>query len=565
MTAPSPVSTSPVSTSSGPTSPGWPSPGATALRASGLGHTFDGRPVLDQIDLAATPGQVLVVTGENGTGKSTLLAILAGLIIPTAGSVTGPPVRGHLHQEPSAPAGATVTSVLHAWVEPLLHLEARVADLGARLALSPDDASLATSYAAALEAADAAGAWDAERRLAEHAHRLGVGHLAPERAWSSLSGGERSRLALAGLLARRPDVLLLDEPTNHLDDAAVAHLVTALREHRGVAVVVSHDRWFVDQVADRVLDLDARAEPGAARSRLPLDGGYTAVVEARASARRRWEEDYRAQEEQRARLQRAARTTDRQIAPGRPPRDGDKFIHHAKGEHVARTVGRRVANAERRLERLDAEAVPAPPRPLRFAADLGRRGAAVRARDLEVPGRLSLPRLDVRAGEHLLVTGLNGSGKSTLLSVLAGRAPDGTRGEVLVASTVGLLPQQVRFRHPGRSALATYAAAQASATSYPSLGSLGLLPREALRRPVGELSVGQQRRLALAVLVARSPEVVLLDEPTNHLSLALADELEEALARTPATVLVATHDRWLRERWDGPVLRLGGTATAPPP
>jgi macrolide transport system ATP-binding/permease protein len=220
-------------------------------------------------------------------------------------------------------------------------------------------------------------------------------------------------------------------------------------------------------------------------------------------------------------------------------------------------VARRVRDAERRLELLERRQVPKPPPVLSFTGVLAPGGAArLEVHDLVVPGRLELPRLVVAAGERLLVTGANGSGKSTLLKVLAGRVRP-TAGRVHVdARRIGFLPQEVRFPQPGRSAAAVWSAAIGEQEPGVRLGELGLVHPRELHRPVGELSTGQQRRLALAVVVARRPDLVLLDEPTNHLSLALATELEEALVRSPGTVVVATHDRWLRRRWDGTVMAL---------
>jgi macrolide transport system ATP-binding/permease protein len=185
---------------------------------------------------------------------------------------------------------------------------------------------------------------------------------------------------------------------------------------------------------------------------------------------------------------------------------------------------------------------------------------------VRVPGRLDLDRLDVSAGERLLVTGPNGAGKSTLLAVLAGRL-EPEEGALFRRRglRVGLLEQDVSFPDPSLSARETYAAATAGAPDAPSLGELGLIASRDGGRSVVDLSVGQRRRLALAILVARTPHVLLLDEPTNHVSLALAEELEEeALGAAPGAIVVATHDRWLRCRWEGPELRLvAGRRAAP--
>ena len=180
----------------------------------------------------------------------------------------------------------------------------------------------------------------------------------------------------------------------------------------------------------------------------------------------------------------------------------------------------------------------------------------MQARGLEVAGRVRVERLDLAAGEHLLLTGPNGSGKSTLLGVLSGRlAPTGGTLDVS-ARTVRELTQDPEATDRNRSALATYDDAVRHLPDAPALRELGLLHPRDHRTPVGSLSVGQRRRLGLAVAIAAAPDLLLLDEPTNHVSLALAGELEEALATAPGGVVLASHDRWLRRRWDGPELAL---------
>ena len=243
------------------------------------------------------------------------------------------------------------------------------------------------------------------------------------------------------------------------------------------------------------------------------------------------------------------------IAHNRGPRDNDKFIYGFKGANVDRALARRKKDAERRLESAERDQVRKPRPPLALRTDLtgaGASGRVVQVRDLEVAGRLRIERLDVDAGEHLLVSGANGSGKTTLLGVLSGRLA-ATSGSVVVgARRVAELVQDVRFPEPGRSAQATYdVLVGAERAARTPLRSLGLLPPDRYATPVALLSVGQRRRLGLAVAVAAEPDLLLLDEPTNHLSLALAGELEEALQTTPGTIVVASHDRWLRRRWAG--------------
>jgi ATPase subunit of ABC transporter with duplicated ATPase domains len=185
-------------------------------------------------------------------------------------------------------------------------------------------------------------------------------------------------------------------------------------------------------------------------------------------------------------------------------------------------------------------------------------GILVSLRDVRVPGRLGLDRLDVSANERLLVTGANGAGKSTLLALLAGRLEASGEVRRRRGLTVGLLAQDTVFDRPDRTVRETYELALGAerAESVP-LSTLGLIGPQDLARPVGDLSVGQRRRLALALLVAEPPELLLLDEPTNHLSPRLADELEEALGTGPGAIVVASHDRWLRSRWPGHEIQLG--------
>jgi macrolide transport system ATP-binding/permease protein len=183
-------------------------------------------------------------------------------------------------------------------------------------------------------------------------------------------------------------------------------------------------------------------------------------------------------------------------------------------------------------------------------------GGAVEVSGLRVTDRLTLAALSLGKGSRLLVSGANGSGKSTLLHVLAGRVRPSS-GSVTVTGRVGLLEQDTRFPIPSATAREVYAlAVGAQRAEEISLRSLGLLSPATHGTPVGALSTGQRRRLALATLLANPPDLLLLDEPTNHLSLTLVTELEEAMETSTGTVLVASHDRWLRQRWSGEFLPL---------
>ncbi len=465
-----------------------------------LGVSYAARPVLDGIDLIAQPGRRIGLVGENGVGKSTLLRAIAGAL-PARATVTGAVERPRdlvlLGQEPPFADTHTVGDVLAATLRPLREAVATVERLAGHL----EDPDAAAAYSAALELALDHDAWDADRRALTAAERLGVSDLDRERRIGTLSGGQRTRLAVATVITRRPHALLLDEPTNHLDDAAVEVLAAFLRDLPGVVLFASHDRVFLDDVATDLVDLDPTAFGTDGRGGRRYGGGWSAYEQARRDARRRWEEAYAAQQDELARLRDATRIGTDAIAHDRGPRDNDKFIYGFKGHNVDRALARRKKDAQRRLDEAERRQVRKPPEPLRLRTALAETpgsGRVVVARDLEVADRLRLPRLDLAAGEHLLVTGPNGSGKSTLLGAVSGRLAPTAGSLAVTARDVAELTQDPEFPDPRRSARATYRILVGDdlATRRP-LHALGLLHPRDHGRPVALLSVGQRRRLAL--------------------------------------------------------------------
>ncbi|MFF8558144.1 ABC-F family ATP-binding cassette domain-containing protein [Streptomyces albidoflavus] len=536
-----------------------------ALLAHDLVRVLGGRRVLDGVCLTAAPGRRIGLIGENGVGKSTLLRLLAGADRPDSGHVVRPADLGVLHQELPYDPASTLADVLD---NALREARAALTELDRLTGLlettpqdTPEYTDLLTAYGRQLENAERQEVWEADRRAAAVLAGLGLGARDHGRSLASLSGGQRGRLALAALLVRRPSALLLDEPTNHLDDEAAAFLEERLRELPGTVVAASHDRAFLDAVCTDLIDLDP-APGGPVRH----GGTYSSYLAGRRAERARWERRYAEEQEELALLRRAADTSGGRAVPGRERPDNEKMGYGHRAGRAQTQLARRARDAHRRLEAAERRQV-APPPPvlrLRFAGPAATAppdpadGPLVTVRDLRVPGRLSLPRLDVAAGDRLLVSGGNGTGKSTLLAVLAGRLDPGGELRHRPGLRVGLLAQDTRFRRPERTARTVYAEALGAerAEAVP-LSQLGLLAAADLGRPVAELSVGQRRRLALALLVARPPELLLLDEPTNHLSPRLSDELEAALGPGPGAVVMASHDRRLRERWRGRELRLG--------
>ncbi|MFI7470301.1 ABC-F family ATP-binding cassette domain-containing protein [Nonomuraea sp. NPDC049646] len=549
-------------------------PAGDALLAHDLVRTLGTRRVLDGLSLTAAPGRRIGLIGENGAGKSTLLRLLAGVDEPDSGTVVRPADLGFLHQELPFAAGDTLADVLDDALREARTDLAELDRLTRELAGSPDDAALLEAYGARLDQAQQRESWDADRRAEIVLDRLGLGGVPGTRALGSLSGGQRGRLALAALLIRRPAALLLDEPTNHLDDDAAVFVEEELRGMTGVVVVASHDRAFLDAVCTDLLDLDPAVD-GPVR----YGGGYSAYLTGKRAERARWERRHAAEQEELDELRRAVAVTARRVAQDGLRRDNEKMGYGHRAGRVQQQISRRVREAARRLAELERDQVPAPPPPLRLrprltatlpapagpeehhgdAAGPGS-GPLLSARDLRVAGRLALDRLDLREGDRLLVTGPNGAGKSTLLAVLSGDLEPAGPVRRRPGLTVGLLPQDTTFEHPGRTVRETYeqALGPERAEAVP-LRSLGLIRARDANLRVGELSAGQRRRLALALLIADPPDVLLLDEPTNHLSPGLADELEAAMAADgPGAVVVASHDRWLRARWRGRRLHLPG-------
>ncbi|WP_269637066.1 ABC-F family ATP-binding cassette domain-containing protein [Promicromonospora sukumoe] len=521
-----------------------------------------GRRILDGVSLRVGPGQRTGIIGENGTGKSTALKLLAGVIDPHSGRVERPADVGYLAQElpfePDATLGEVVADALRTVRETLERLDAAAEHLAGVPADDPGHAAASEAYAERLAEAQRVDAWAADRRAARVLRSLTLDTVPADRPLRTLSGGQRGRLALAALLLRQPAALVLDEPTNHLDEAAVAFLEEQLRVFPGVLVLASHDRALLDAVCTGLVDLDP-----AAAGPVAFGGGYSAYIGHKRAARQRWEQRHREEQEEIYRLARIVVDTDPALAPARDRRDSEKMGYGHRAGRVQNQVARRVRDARRRLEDAVLRQVAAPPPPLRLTApDVAlpaSDGPLVELSDIEVPGRLRVPRLTVEAGEKLLITGPNGAGKSTLLGVIAGEVEFAGHLRRDPDAAVSYLAQDTVFERPDRSAEQIYldTVGEHAAERVP-LTALGLLtPREA-GVPVGELSVGQRRRLALALLFARPPHLLLLDEPTNHLSPTLVDELEDAFARAPGAIVVAGHDRLMRSRWQGRVFALDG-------
>ncbi|GAA2510182.1 ABC-F family ATP-binding cassette domain-containing protein [Kocuria salsicia] len=568
---------------------------AAHIRVSGVSASFGSHRVLTDISFSVAVGDPTGLIGGNGSGKSTLLRIMAGLGEPDAGEVLtvgpGDPLRvGLLHQVPPpfAPHD-TVARAVESAVRTVRHAASAVDRTADALARAQEDEGAATAYAAALDTAERIGAWDLDTRIDVTLDGLGLGGVNRDRPTRALSGGQRPQLSLAWLLVSTPDVLLLDEPTNHLDDAATDFLREALRSWHGPVLLASHDRAFLDTAVTSLVDLDPAPRPHAVTSDLVGDGTgtgigvtrfggtYSQYVLARMDARERWERTYRDEQAQLKELRAAVREQQSVGHANWTPRSETRMAAKFYADRNATVISRRVNDTRTRLATLEEEQVRKPPRELFFQgltaglsgseAALHRTGPVLTASAAEVAGRMAPASLTVSAGESWLITGPNGVGKSTLLSLFARRL-EPTSGSVHVAPgvRVGLLDPDATLpgADPERTAAHIYheRVGEDRAETVP-LGTFGLLAGRDENRRLGELSVGQRRRLALAVLLADPPHVLLLDEPTNHFSLVLATQLEAAVPNYPGTVVVASHDRWLRRNWTGRHLALEVPAGTP--
>ena len=558
----------------------------THLKVTGISKSFADRRVLSNISFTVAHQDRVGIFGENGSGKTTLLRILAGELLPDAGSVDilashGDALHiGLLHQQPQFPHALTVTAVLERAVARLRSAEAEVVDAAQAIAETPEASGALNDYTAALEVAERLGAWGIEAHVETTMYGLGLGELARDKPVGQLSGGQRARLAMASLLLSTPDILLLDEPTNHLDDTALGYLATVISQWHGPVIMVSHDRAFLDDTVVSILDLDPAPRAVAEQTTdealfsegvTRFSGTYSDYLTFQLAARQRWQHQY---DQEQAEIRRLRAAVDERQIVGHSdwkPRTESRIAKKYHADRNAKVVARRVNDARSRLSEAEQHQIVRPPERLAFQGlqvampDTATAAAAdealIRAKNVTVAGRLAPVSLTISQGEHLLITGANGSGKTTFLEVLAGTlAPTGGRVERVAELTYRMLRQESTWdevaNHTARAVYEQTVGVERAAVV--PLSTFGLLSSRDENRPLITLSVGQQHRLDLAVLLATPPEVLVLDEPTNHLSLLLVTELEASIQDYPGTVIVATHDRWLRQRWQGKRLHLQG-------
>lgn len=523
--------------------------------------------VLNEVNLTLSAGERIGLVGANGVGKSTLLKIITGELPADSGSVrVMPHVRvGSLAQDVGALTG-TLGDLIDAALAELRALEAemRALEEGMSDAAGAELDGLLTRYGEVSDAFERAGGYESDVHIAEVLRGLGVGHLGRERDVTTLSGGERTRVGLALLLLRAPDVLLLDEPTNHLDAAALMWLEETLRVWKGAALIVSHDRAFLNHVVNQIVELDEHTHAVRAYT-----GDYDTYLAIKRREREQWEADWQAQQTEMKDLYGLIADERRAMSQTKPTRKvgGDKF---AKGFFKGRTevaLTRKLDNVKERLERLQADAIAKPPKPLTFRGMFDPRTLESRA-PLAATGVSKIydgqvilcdVHLTLGAGQRAVIVGANGAGKSTLLRILAGcERPDS--GDIVRAGSavIGYLDQHGGQFDPTLTVAQAYGLGMGGNDDalVADLLNWGLFRYDEVRRPVGVLSVGQRRKLQIARLIGGGANVLLLDEPTNHLSFDVLEAFESALRGFTGGILAVTHDRRFLEQFGGEVWML---------
>jgi ATP-binding cassette subfamily F protein 3 len=577
------------------------------LTVNNISKRYSDNLVLDRVGFTINPGERVGLVGPNGCGKSTLLRIIAGAELADAGSVMRVPAGltlGYLPQGWDGPPDLSVAEVLHraypggGALDELADLERRMAEPGLA---SSTLAALLKAYAAAQERFEALGGYAGAHRADAVRNGLGLADLPMVMPASQLSGGQKTRLGMACLLLATPDLLLLDEPTNHLDADALAWLERFLADYDGAALIVSHDRAFLDRVATRILDMQRYDEEQSGPQVRSYIGNYHDYAMAKAAERER----------QRAQWKDEQAYVERVAADIRRVKQQGQVNPHSP---AAKKAGRKAKAREQKLERyvqsdertdkprqgwglkLDFESPTdgarvalrvqdlsfsypttdgssedrgskiedRPPRTENREPRTENREPAIEVLGSEHPSSMLLNDVsfEIRHGERVALVGSNGAGKSTLLKLIAGRLqPD--RGQVRLGAGVqlGYLAQEQETLDGRLTVLDTLLAA----TNWSAAESRAFLHRylfadDEVFRPVVACSFGERARLALALLVARGCTFLVLDEPINHLDIPARERFEAALDSFGGAILAVAHDRYFLARFARRVLALRGGA-----
>ena len=506
------------------------------IAVSSLVKSFDlGKNILDGLSFSVNAGERVGILGHNGCGKTTLFRIIAGELPYDEGELMVAPTRrlGLISQIPVFPEGWTTEDVLKHAHRHLYGISRRMDELTEQMERDQSPALL-REYDRLSEDFRRLGGYDMETDRNRVANGLQIPASMRSQPFDSLSGGERTRVNLARLILEDTDILLLDEPTNHLDLRATEWLEDYLLHFKGTVLAISHDRYFLDRVVQRCIEIDeGRAEF--------YSGSYSFYVEER---QRRFEEKLKKYEKDQAKIEQLTRAAEQMHLWA--------FMGNDK-------LHKRAFSMERRIEKLSRSEKPAERKKIsvkfkerEFNGDeaLVIEGLSKRFGEKRLFSDLSL---SVAGSERIALIGDNGSGKSTLIKIIMGQeAPDEGYLYMGPAVRAAYLPQIVSFSEPSRSALDTmlYDCRCQPQEARDRLAAFGFRGEDVFT-PVGALSGGEKSRLRLCMLMGSDINLLILDEPTNHLDIASREWMEDALADYAGTLLFVSHDRYFIEKFAG--------------
>ena len=504
------------------------------ISVSSLVKSFElGKNILDGLTFTVNSGERVGILGHNGCGKTTLFRILAGEIGWDEGEVMVAPSKrlGLISQIPVYPDGWTTEDVLRSAHKRLYEISDRLDELG--LLMEHDQSpALLQEYDRLSDDFRRLGGYDMDTARNRVANGLDIPAAMREQPFDSLSGGEKTRVNLARLILEDTDILLLDEPTNHLDLHATEWLEDYLLHFKGTVLSISHDRWFIDRVAQRCIEIvDGKAEF--------YSGGYSFYLEER---QRRFEEKMHKYEKDQAKIEQLTRAAEQMHLWA--------FMGNDK-------LHKRAFSMEKRIEKLSHTEKPTEQKKLsvkfrqrEFEGDevLVMEGLSKSFGEKKLFSGLDLT---VTGGERIALIGDNGTGKSTLVKLIMGdETPDAGYVYRGPAVRTAYLPQMVSFSVPERSAYDTmlYDCRCQPQEARDRLAAFGFRGEDVFT-PVGTLSGGEKSRLRLCMLMGADINFLILDEPTNHLDIASREWMEDALSDYEQTLLFVSHDRYFIEKF----------------
>lgn len=514
------------------------------LSANNLTKTYGTDVIIEKASFHLNDGDKVGIIGRNGAGKTTLLNMLTGQLSCDEGEffVSQNTRIGYLKQRDNFNSERTVMEEIEGIFSGLANLEEEIARLSDEVAANPHDMRRIEKLDELQHRFDREGGYTYKSEIIGILNSMAFGESFYNKKISSLSGGERTRLALAALLLEKPDILLLDEPTNHLDIGTLKWLEQYLSAYKGTVMIVSHDRYFLDQTVNRIFEVENHKV-------YCYEGKYS---------------DYAAQKKLRRETElRAYNNQQREIARQ------EEMIRRMK-QHGTEHLAKRAASREKRLdmiERLERPESEMGKMKIHFRQNFQSGSDVILAEDLEKcfgwgQNRRELFRnvnLDIKRGERICIVGPNGVGKTTLLRVLLGELPP-TAGYLKIGHNVafGYYDQGQLLLNDSNTVLEELKDSYRLYTDTEMRSILGrfLFQGDEVFLPVGSLSGGEKARLSLLKLMLSGANTLILDEPTNHLDIESKEVFEEALLEFPGTVIVVSHDRYFLQRIPTRILEL---------